>query len=181
RAVCARAHLGDRAQGGGAGRRDAEARGGRPRPARAARGARADPQAARVPGRGGAGGGGPRAAPRRLLPARGGGPVEPLRAGRRAPPRALRRRRPHRRAARARARRADRAGQRARAARPVGAGADVSGADEAPPRGRRERRRTPSLASALAGATLLVVLGFALGVVGGLVMEEPDLLLDYVL
>lgn len=57
----------------------------------------------------------------------------------------------------------------------------MSGADEAPPRGRRERRRTPSLASALAGATLLVVLGFALGVVGGLVMEEPDLLLDYVL
>lgn len=47
--------------------------------------------------------------------------------------------------------------------------------------GRGERRRGAGLASALAGAGLLVVLGFALGVVGGLVMEEPDLLLDYVL
>jgi len=53
------------------------------------------------------------------------------------------------------------------------------------PRARRaaegKGRRGPSLFSALAGAGLLVVLGFALGVVGGLVMEEPDLLLDYVL
>jgi cell division septation protein DedD len=48
-------------------------------------------------------------------------------------------------------------------------------------RGRGGRRRGPGLASALAGAGLLVVLGFALGVVGGLVMEEPDLLLDYLL
>lgn len=48
-------------------------------------------------------------------------------------------------------------------------------------RGRGARRRGPGLASALAGAGLLVVLGFLLGVVGGLVMEEPDLLLDYVL
>lgn len=48
-------------------------------------------------------------------------------------------------------------------------------------RGRGARRRGPGLVSALAGAGLLVVLGFALGVVGGLVMEEPDLLLDYVL
>lgn len=48
--------------------------------------------------------------------------------------------------------------------------------------GRTPRsRRGPGLASALAGAGLLVVLGFALGVVGGLVLEEPDLLLDYVL
>jgi cell division septation protein DedD len=48
--------------------------------------------------------------------------------------------------------------------------------------GRAQRsRRGPGLASALAGAGLLVVLGFALGVVGGLVLEEPDLLLDYVL
>lgn len=57
-------------------------------------------------------------------------------------------------------------------------------ADDAPRprRGHEGRsRRAPSLLSALAGAALLVVLGFALGVVGGLVMEEPDLLLDYVL
>ena len=48
--------------------------------------------------------------------------------------------------------------------------------------GRSARsRRGPGLGSALAGAGLLVVLGFALGVVGGLVLEEPDLLLDYVL
>jgi cell division septation protein DedD len=48
-------------------------------------------------------------------------------------------------------------------------------------RSPRTRRRGPGLGSALAGAGLLVVLGFALGVVGGLVLEEPDLLLDYVL
>jgi len=55
--------------------------------------------------------------------------------------------------------------------------------DDAPRerRARKEGRRGPGLASALAGAGLLVVLGFALGVVGGLVMEEPDLLLDYLL
>lgn len=46
-----------------------------------------------------------------------------------------------------------------------------------PPR----NRRGAGLAPALAGAALLVVLGFALGVVGGLVLEEPDLLLDYLL
>jgi uncharacterized membrane protein len=51
---------------------------------------------------------------------------------------------------------------------------------EAGGRGQRTRRG-PGIASALAGAGLLVVLGFALGVVGGLVLEEPDLLLDYVL
>jgi cell division septation protein DedD len=55
--------------------------------------------------------------------------------------------------------------------------------DEEAPRERKSvrARRGPGLASALAGAGLLMVLGFALGVVGGLVMEEPDLLLDYVL
>ena len=54
----------------------------------------------------------------------------------------------------------------------------------APERGaagrRRARRRGPTLLSALLGAGLLVVLGFALGIVAGLMMEEPQLLLDYV-
>jgi cell division septation protein DedD len=45
---------------------------------------------------------------------------------------------------------------------------------------RRGRRRGPGILSALAGATLLVAVGFALGVVGGLVLEEPGLLVDYV-
>ena len=45
---------------------------------------------------------------------------------------------------------------------------------------RRSRRRGPSLLSALLGAGLLIVLGFALGIVAGLMMEEPQLLLDYV-
>jgi DedD protein len=44
---------------------------------------------------------------------------------------------------------------------------------------RRARRERPGLASTLVGAGLLVVLGFALGVVAGLVLEEPDLVLDY--
>jgi cell division septation protein DedD len=48
--------------------------------------------------------------------------------------------------------------------------------DETP----RRRRRGPGIVSALAGATLLVAVGFALGVVGGLVLEEPGLLVDYV-
>jgi cell division septation protein DedD len=48
--------------------------------------------------------------------------------------------------------------------------------DETP----RRRRRGPGIFSALAGATLLVAVGFALGVVGGLVLEEPGLLVDYV-
>jgi cell division septation protein DedD len=47
-------------------------------------------------------------------------------------------------------------------------------------RERRVRRREPGLAATLAGAGLLVTVGFALGVVVGLVMEEPDLLFDYV-
>jgi DedD protein len=47
-------------------------------------------------------------------------------------------------------------------------------------RGRLRRRAGPSLASALLGAGLLVVLGFALGIVAGLMLEEPQLLLDYV-
>lgn len=42
------------------------------------------------------------------------------------------------------------------------------------------RREGPGLASALAGGLLLAVIGFSLGIVGGLVLEEPDLLLDYV-
>ena len=47
--------------------------------------------------------------------------------------------------------------------------------------GRRSaRRRRPSLLSALLGAGLLIVLGFALGIVAGLMLEEPQLLLDYV-
>jgi cell division septation protein DedD len=49
------------------------------------------------------------------------------------------------------------------------------------PAGRRRfRRRGPSLLSALLGAGLLIVLGFALGIVAGLMLEEPQLLLDYV-
>jgi cell division septation protein DedD len=54
----------------------------------------------------------------------------------------------------------------------------VSERDSSGSAGRR--RRGPGLLSALAGASLLVALGFALGVVAGLVLEEPDLLLDYV-
>jgi len=47
--------------------------------------------------------------------------------------------------------------------------------------GRRSvRRRRPSLLTALFGAGLVVVLGFALGIVAGLMLEEPELLLDYV-
>ena len=46
---------------------------------------------------------------------------------------------------------------------------------------RRARRQGgPTLLSALFGAGLLVVLGFARGIVAGLMLEEPLLLLDYV-
>jgi DedD protein len=48
-----------------------------------------------------------------------------------------------------------------------------------PARERHGRRRGPRLVSTLVGAGLLVVVGFALGVVGGLLLEEPDLLFDY--
>lgn len=46
-------------------------------------------------------------------------------------------------------------------------------------RDRRSRRRGPGLASALLGGGLLIALGFGLGVVAGLILEEPDLILDY--
>lgn len=54
-------------------------------------------------------------------------------------------------------------------------------ADERRGSGRgRARRSGAGLLSTLVGAGLLVVLGFALGVVAGLVLEEPALLFDYV-
>ncbi len=46
-------------------------------------------------------------------------------------------------------------------------------------RDRRARRRGPGWVSALLGAGLLIVLGFGLGVIAGLIMEETDLILDY--
>lgn len=52
--------------------------------------------------------------------------------------------------------------------------------EDVAPRERRVRRRRPGLASALLGAGLLIALGFGLGVIAGLVMEEPDLVLDFV-
>src|SRR5690606_18764368 len=109
------------------------------------------------------------------------------RAGWRATPRAVGGRGADRRAPRAGAGRAHGARQRPAPARPVGPGADVSDEEDEERHERRggergrARRRAPGLASAVAGAALLVVIGFALGVVGGLVMEEPDLLFDYVL
>jgi len=53
-------------------------------------------------------------------------------------------------------------------------------AEERRPSRRARRRGGPTLLSALFGAGLLVVLGFALGIVAGLMLEEPQLLLDYV-
>lgn len=52
--------------------------------------------------------------------------------------------------------------------------------EDVAPRERRVRRRRPGLASALLGAGLLIAVGFGLGVIAGLVMEEPDLVLDFV-
>ena len=51
--------------------------------------------------------------------------------------------------------------------------------EDVPPRDRRARHRGPRLGSALLGGGLLIALGFGLGVVAGLVLEEPDLILDY--
>ena len=51
--------------------------------------------------------------------------------------------------------------------------------DDVAPRDRRSRRAGPGLASALLGGGLLIALGFGLGVVAGLLLEEPDLILDY--
>jgi len=51
--------------------------------------------------------------------------------------------------------------------------------DDVSPRDRRARRRGPRLGSALLGGGLLIALGFGLGVVAGLLLEEPDLILDY--
>ncbi len=51
--------------------------------------------------------------------------------------------------------------------------------EEVPTRDRRARRRGPGLGSALLGGGLLIALGFGLGVVAGLILEEPDLMLDY--
>jgi cell division septation protein DedD len=44
---------------------------------------------------------------------------------------------------------------------------------------RRSRREGRGLVSVLIGTALLGVLGFGLGIVAGLVLEEPGLLLDY--
>ena len=51
--------------------------------------------------------------------------------------------------------------------------------EEVPSRDRRARRRGPGLASALLGGALLIAVGFGLGVLAGLLLEEPDLVLDY--
>lgn len=51
--------------------------------------------------------------------------------------------------------------------------------EDVSPRDRRARRRGPGLLSALLGGGLLIALGFGLGVVAGLILEEPDLVLDY--
>lgn len=51
--------------------------------------------------------------------------------------------------------------------------------DDVVPRDRRSRRAGPGLASALLGGGLLIALGFGLGIVAGLLLEEPDLILDY--
>jgi DedD protein len=59
----------------------------------------------------------------------------------------------------------------------TGRGDDREGA----PRGRRAARREGrGLVAVLLGTTLLGVLGFGLGIVAGLFLEEPGLLLDYV-
>jgi DedD protein len=51
--------------------------------------------------------------------------------------------------------------------------------EDVPSRDRRARRRGPGLASALLGGALLIAVGFGLGVLAGLLLEEPDLVLDY--
>ena len=124
----------------------------------------------------------PRAASRRLLPARGRRALESLPAGRRSASGPVRGRGAHGGAARSRARRAHtcwRTGWR------CSASARRSGCD-----GARRRRAKPGPEAAQARPTLLsalfaargcwVVLGFALGIVAGLMLEEPQLLLDYV-
>jgi len=56
----------------------------------------------------------------------------------------------------------------------------VTNEDRAGNTSRGRRREGRGLVSVLLGTALLAVLGFGLGIVAGLVLEEPGLLLDYV-